>query len=85
MAADIALSDPFTAEADNSPTLSLADASRLLLPHWPDKNLFHNMTGSNDYDNLMNTDAPASFGYFGKYVNQPAVRQMIHVRQRLRR
>jgi hypothetical protein len=37
------------------------------------------MTGSNDYDNLMNSDAPVSFGYFGKYVNQPPVREMIHV------
>lgn len=30
---------------------------------WPYANLFHNMTGSNDYDNFLNTDAPASFNY----------------------
>lgn len=79
---------------------------------WPYANLFHNMTGSNDYDNMMvrakhtfpfcfedsnenpkhnnvcarytnsslqNTNAPASFNYYSKYVNLPAVRKMIHV------
>jgi hypothetical protein len=46
---------------------------------WPYANLFHNMTGSNDYDNMMNTDAPASFNYYSKYVELPAVRKMIHV------
>jgi len=29
---------------------------------WPYGNLFHNYTGLNDYDNYMNTNAPASFG-----------------------
>ena len=33
---------------------------------FPYPNLFHNMTGSNDYDNLMNTNAPRSFGYYSK-------------------
>lgn len=42
-------------------------------------NLFHNMTGSNDYDNFLNTDAPASFNYYSKYVNLPATRSMLHV------
>jgi|EP01049_Picozoa_sp_SAG25_P012024 vitellogenic carboxypeptidase-like protein len=46
---------------------------------WPYANLFHNMTGSNDYDNFMNTNAPASFGYYTQYLNQPSVRKMIHV------
>lgn len=46
---------------------------------WPYANLFHNMTGSNDYDNMMNTNAPASFNYYSQYVNLPAVRKMIHV------
>lgn len=46
---------------------------------WPYANLFHNYTGSNDYDNLMNTNAPKSFSYYTAYVNQPAVRKMLHV------
>ena len=46
---------------------------------WPYANLFHNMTGSNDYDNMMNTNAPASFNYYSKYVNLPTVRKAIHV------
>ena len=37
------------------------------------------MTGSNDYDNFLNTNAPASFDYYSKYVNQPSVRKMLHV------
>ena len=43
---------------------------------WPYGNYFHNISGSNDYDNLMNTDPPASISYFGDYLNQPAVRQV---------
>ena len=33
-------------------------------------NYFHNVTGSNDYDNFLNTNAPDSFGYYAAYVNQ---------------
>ena len=29
---------------------------------------FHNVSGSNDYDNFMRTNAPASFGYFTRFV-----------------
>ena len=46
---------------------------------WPYHNLFHNFTGSNDYDNMLNTNAPASFNYYSAYVNLPSVRKMIHV------
>lgn len=46
---------------------------------FPYPNYFHNITGSNDYDNVMNTDAPASFGYYYTFVNQPHVRKSLHV------
>jgi len=46
---------------------------------WPYANYFHNITGSNDYDNFLNTNAPASFSYFAQYVNQPHVRAGLHV------
>jgi len=46
---------------------------------WPYANYFHNITGSNDYDNFMNTNAPASFSYYAKYVNQPTIRAALHV------
>jgi hypothetical protein len=32
---------------------------------WPD---FHNITGLNDYDNYMNTNAPADFDYYAPCV-----------------
>lgn len=28
---------------------------------------FHNCSGSNDYDNFMNTNEPESFGYYAKW------------------
>jgi len=34
---------------------------------------------SNDYDNFLNTNAPASFEYYAKYVNQPHIRAALHV------
>lgn len=40
---------------------------------------FHNITGLNDYDNFMNTNAPADFGYYAPYLNQPEIRQALHV------
>ena len=45
---------------------------------FPYPNYFHNITGSNDYDNFMRTNAPASFGFYGTFVNTPAVRRQIH-------
>lgn len=36
---------------------------------FPYANYFHNITGSNDYDNLMNTNAPEEFSYYAKFVN----------------
>lgn len=39
-------------------------------------NLFHNMTGSNDYDNFMNTNSPPS--YFEAYLKKPGVLQDIN-------
>lgn len=45
---------------------------------FPYPNLFHNYTGSNDYDNFLRTDAPAEFGLFAKYVEQPSVRAAMH-------
>lgn len=46
---------------------------------WPYGNYFHNISGLNDYDNFMNTNAPASFGYYAAYLNQPAIRSALHV------
>jgi len=46
---------------------------------YPYPNYFHNISGSNDYDNLLNTNAPASFSYYYEYVNEPSVRDAIHV------
>jgi len=43
------------------------------------RQLFHNITGLNDYDNYMNTNAPADFDYYAPYLNQPAVRAALHV------
>ena len=48
-------------------------------PQWPYGNYFHNITGLNDYDNYLNTNAPADFGYYAPYLNQPAVRTALHV------
>mmetsp|Transcript_5942 Transcript_5942/g.13516 ORF Transcript_5942/g.13516 Transcript_5942/m.13516 type:complete len:481 (-) Transcript_5942:58-1500(-) len=46
---------------------------------WPYGNLFHNMTGLNDYDNYANTNAPAQFGYYPNFLNTPAARASLHV------
>ena len=45
---------------------------------FPYANYFHNISGSNDYDNLMNTDEPAALGYYAAYVEQPAARAAMH-------
>jgi vitellogenic carboxypeptidase-like protein len=49
---------------------------------YPYGNYFHNVTGLNDYDNYLNTDAPGAFGYYSKFLDQPSVRRMIHVGNR---
>jgi vitellogenic carboxypeptidase-like protein len=46
---------------------------------YPYPNYFHNITGSNDYDNFMNTNPPASYDYYADYVTQQSVRAAIHV------
>jgi len=46
---------------------------------YPYPNYFHNITGSNDYDNMLNINAPESFDYFSTYVDQPEIRRAIHV------
>uniref|UniRef100_A0A7S1S0W9 Carboxypeptidase n=1 Tax=Alexandrium catenella TaxID=2925 RepID=A0A7S1S0W9_ALECA len=49
---------------------------------WPYSNYFHNVTGLNDYDNYMNTDAPASLEYYATYLNYPEVQRALHVGSR---
>ena len=46
---------------------------------WPYANYFHNISGSNDYDNFMNTNAPPAFDYYGAYVTRDDVREALHV------
>lgn len=46
---------------------------------FPYPNLFHNMTGLNDYDNYLNTNAPESFEYYAAFLNQPEVQAALHV------
>lgn len=46
---------------------------------YPYPSYFKNVTGSNDYDNMLRTNAPASFGYYAPFLNQPIVREKIHV------
>jgi vitellogenic carboxypeptidase-like protein len=46
---------------------------------WPYGNLFHNLTGLNDYDNFMNTDPPEELDYFGPFLSSPSVRKALHV------
>jgi len=46
---------------------------------WPYANYFHNITGSNDYDNFMNTNAPASFNYYADWCAIPKNKAAIHV------
>ena len=45
---------------------------------YPYANYFHNITGSNDYDNFLRTNAPEEFGFFGNYVSLPAVKIAMH-------
>lgn len=46
---------------------------------YPYPNLFHNMTGSNNYDNLMMTNNPEEFSYYPEYLNQDVIRSAVHV------
>lgn len=46
---------------------------------YPYPNLFHNYTGSNDYDNFARTDAPDAYGYFYSFLQLPWARRAIHV------
>jgi len=46
---------------------------------YPYPNYFHNITGSNNYDNLMMTNNPPDESYYAKYLNQPEIRKAIHV------
>merc|ERR1712086_885984 len=46
---------------------------------FPYHNYFHNITGSNDYDNIMNTNNPASFSWYADFLNQPQILKAIHV------
>jgi vitellogenic carboxypeptidase-like protein len=45
---------------------------------YPYPNYFHNITGSNDYDNFLRTNAPEEFGYFGSYVMLPEIKAAMH-------
>mmetsp|Transcript_34492 Transcript_34492/g.73491 ORF Transcript_34492/g.73491 Transcript_34492/m.73491 type:complete len:496 (-) Transcript_34492:358-1845(-) len=46
---------------------------------FPYPNYFHNITGSNNYDNFMMTNDPASFAWYADYLNQAQIRKAIHV------
>lgn len=37
---------------------------------YPYPNYFHNVTGSNDYDNFLRTNAPAEFGWYSQCVDR---------------
>jgi len=46
---------------------------------YPYPNYFHNITGLSDYDNFLNTEAPASFEYYSEYLSRADVRRAINV------
>lgn len=46
---------------------------------FPYPNYFHNITGSNNYDNFMMTNDPPDFSWYPDYLNQPEIRKAIHV------
>lgn len=46
---------------------------------FPYHNYFHNITGSNNYDNFMMTSDPDSFHWYANYLNQAEIRKAIHV------
>ena len=57
---------------------SLAHRCLLTIPNactqngdiYPYPSYYHNVTGSNNYDNFLTMDSPASFDYYAKYLNQ---------------
>ncbi|CAM9097609.1 unnamed protein product [Ectocarpus fasciculatus] len=49
---------------------------------YPYPNYYHNVSGSNDYDNFMNTNSPPSLGYYYPFVTSPSTRRSIHVGDR---
>lgn len=46
---------------------------------YPYPNYYHNVTGSNDYDNFMDTNEPASLSYYYPFVTAAETRRGIHV------
>jgi len=46
---------------------------------YPYPTYYHNISGSNDYDNLMYTNEPADYNWYAEYVTEPQVRAAIHV------
>lgn len=46
---------------------------------YPYPNYYHNVTGSNDYDNYMNTNSPPCLGYYRPFVTSSSTRRGIHV------
>jgi len=46
---------------------------------FPYHNYFHNITGSNNYDNFMMTNDPPDFSWYGDYLNQAEIRKAVHV------
>lgn len=46
---------------------------------FPHPSYFHNITGSSNYDNVLKTEAPASFSYYNKFLASSEVRDAIHV------
>ena len=45
---------------------------------YPYPNYYHNVTGSNDYDNFMDTNEPDELGYYYPFVTAPNTRKGIH-------
>lgn len=46
---------------------------------FPYPNFFHNITGSNDYDNFMRTNPPENFEYYATFLNLASTRKSLHV------
>lgn len=46
---------------------------------YPYPNYYHNVTGSNDYDNFMDTNSPPSLYYYRSFVSATSTRKAIHV------
>eukprot|EP00958_Prasinococcus_capsulatus_P006376 scaffold603_cov404-Prasinococcus_capsulatus_cf.AAC.50 len=44
---------------------------------WPYGNYFHNITGLNDYDNYLNTDAPEALNYYSEWLQQADTRKLV--------